>query len=66
MDSLTLQEYREMVDNIMETNKRTGEMPAYANIKDFTISKKSYSLMIEKVNKFLEMGRNPRSVKIEK
>ena len=42
MDSLTLQEYREMVDNIMETNKRTGEMPAYANIKDFTISKKLF------------------------
>lgn len=67
MESLTLQEYREMVDDIMETSKRTGEMPEYANIHDITISRKNYFAMIEKVNKFLlEMGRNPIFIKIEK
>lgn len=67
MESLTLEQYREMVDNIMETSKRIGEMPEYANIQDETISRENYSVMIERVNKFLlEMGRNPKSIKIEK
>ena len=66
MNHLTLEEYREMVDTIIDIRNTTGEMPEYAHVNNIKIPRKDYCNMIEKVNKFiLEMGRNPRSVEIE-
>ena len=66
MTHLTLEEYREMVDSIIDIKNTTGEMPEYAQVSNIKIPRKHYSNMIERVNKFiLEMGRNPRSVEVE-
>ncbi|MBZ9571032.1 pseudomurein-binding protein [Methanobrevibacter sp. TMH8] len=66
MTHLTLEEYREMVDRIMDIKNTTGEMPEFAQISDIKIPRQDYCNMIERVNKFiLEMGRNPRSIEIE-
>lgn len=66
MTHLTLEEYREMVDEIIDIKNNTGEMPDYARISNMKIPREDYCNMIERVNKFiLEMGRNPRSVEIE-
>ncbi len=66
MDRLTLKQYRQMVEQVLEYKKLNGEMPHYIIIDGFKIFKKEYTDMIERVNKFvLEMGRNPRTVDIE-
>lgn len=66
MDSLSLEQYREMVDEIIEFKNENGIMPEYTVVDGCRIEKDSYIDMIERVNKFiLEMGRNPRSVEIE-
>jgi len=63
MTHLTLEEYREMVEEIMDIKNTTGEMPEYAQVSNIKIYRGDYCNMIERVNKFiLEMGRNPRSV----
>jgi len=65
MTHLTLEEYREMVDSIIDIKNTTGEMPEYALISNIQIPREDYCNMIERVNKFiLEMGRSPRSVEI--
>ncbi|MCL2687314.1 MAG: pseudomurein-binding protein [Methanobrevibacter sp.] len=65
MKHLTLEEYREMVNSIMDIRNNTGEMPDYAKISNIKIPREDYCNMIERVNKFiLEMGRCPRSVQI--
>ncbi|MEA4957887.1 hypothetical protein SDC9_29499 [bioreactor metagenome] len=65
MTHLTLEEYREMVEEIMDIKNTTGEMPEYAQISDIRIHREDYCNMIERVNKFiLEMGRSPRSIEI--
>ncbi|KZX14520.1 pseudomurein-binding repeat protein [Methanobrevibacter cuticularis] len=65
MTYLTLDEYREMVNEIIEIRNTTGEMPEYAQICNITIPRENYCNMIERVNKFiLEMGRSPRSIEI--
>ena len=66
MDSLSLEQYREMVDEIIEFKNENGIMPEYTVVNGCRIEKDNYIDMIERVNKFiLEMGRNPRSVEIE-
>jgi len=66
MTHLTLEEYREMVDKIIDIKNTTGEMPEYAQVSNMQIPREDYCNMIERVNKFiLEMGRNPRSVEIQ-
>ena len=65
MTHLTLEEYREMVDKVIDIRNATGEMPEYAHINNKKIPRKDYCNMIERVNKFiLEMGRSPRSIEI--
>jgi len=65
MTHLTLEEYREMVDSIMDIRNNTGEMPDYAQISNIKIPREDYCNMIERVNKFiLEMGRCPRLIQI--
>ncbi|MCL2115980.1 MAG: pseudomurein-binding protein [Methanobrevibacter sp.] len=65
MNYLTLKEYREMVDSIIDFKNENGVMPEYAHVNNRRISRKSYSDMIERVNKFiLEMGRSPKTVEI--
>ena len=66
MSYLTLKEYREMVNNIMEFKNKNGEMPEYTQINNRRILRENYCDMIERVNKFfLEMGRNPKIIEIE-
>ena len=66
MDYLTLQEYREMVNSIIDFKNENGEMPEYARIKNQKIPRENYCDMIERVNKFiLEMGRSPKTVEIK-
>jgi hypothetical protein len=66
MNRLSLVQYREMVDEIIEFKNENGVMPDYAIVDGCKIGKENYIDMIERVNKFiLEMGRNPRSVDIE-
>ena len=65
MERLTLEQYRRMVEKVIEHKRLNGEMPDFAVIDSFRISKRDYIDMIERVNKFLlEMGRNPGSVDI--
>jgi len=65
MERLTLEQYRRMVEKVIEHKRLNGEMPDYALIDGCRIVKKDYIDMIERVNKFLlEMGRNPGSVDI--
>jgi hypothetical protein len=66
MDSLSLEQYREMVEEIIEFKNQNGSMPEYTIVNGYKLEKDRYIDMIERVNKFiLEMGRNPRSVEIE-
>jgi len=66
MTHLTLEEYREMVDSIMDIRSTTGEMPEYAQISNQKIPREDYCNMIERVNKFiLEMGRCPKSIEVK-
>lgn len=66
MESLTLGQYRKMVDEIIDFKRLNGEMPEYTIVNGCRINKEDYIDMIERVNRFfLEMGRNPRSVEIE-
>jgi hypothetical protein len=65
MERLTLEQYRRMVEKVIEHKRLNGEMPDFAVIDGFRIGKRDYIDMIERVNKFLlEMGRNPGSVDI--
>ena len=65
MESLTLEQYRIMVDKVLEFKRLNGDLPEYAVVDGCRIEKREYIDMIERVNKFfLEMGRNPGSVEI--
>lgn len=65
MESLTLIQYRKMVDAVIDFKKHNGEMPEYTIVDGCRINKEDYIDMIERVNKFfLEMGRNPKRVEI--
>jgi|BioPla2DNA2_1021312.scaffolds.fasta_scaffold43823_3 hypothetical protein len=65
MESLTLEQYRRMVDKVLEFKRLNGDLPKYAVIDGCRIEKREYIDMIERVNKFfLEMGRNPGTVDI--
>ncbi len=65
IESLTLVQYRKMVDAVIDFKKNNGEMPKYTIVDGCRISKDDYIDMIERVNKFfLEMGRNPKRVEI--
>ncbi|MBM4241635.1 MAG: pseudomurein-binding protein [Euryarchaeota archaeon] len=66
MERLTLEQYREMVEDIINFKKLKGQMPDFAIVEGYKIEKKDYIHMIERVNEFvLEIGRNPRAVDIE-
>ncbi|MGO9387348.1 MAG: pseudomurein-binding repeat-containing protein [Methanobacterium sp.] len=65
MESLTLIQYRKMVDTVIEFKKLNGELPKFTVVNGCRINKDDYVDMIERVNKFLlEMGRNPGAVEI--
>ncbi len=65
MESLTLEQYRIMVDKVLEFKRLNGDLPEYAVVEGCRIEKREYIDMIERVNKFfLEMGRNPGCVEI--
>jgi hypothetical protein len=65
MESLTLEQYRLMVDKVLEFKRLNGDLPEYAVVEGCRIEKREYIDMIERVNKFfLEMGRNPGCVEI--
>ncbi|MCE5214728.1 MAG: pseudomurein-binding protein [Methanobacterium sp.] len=65
MESLTLIQYRKMVEEVIDFKKHHGEMPKYTIVAGFRIDRDDYIDMIERVNKFfLEMGRNPERVEI--
>ncbi len=65
MESLTLVQYRKMVDEVIDFKKHHGEMPKYTTVDGCRIDRDDYIDMIERVNKFfLEMGRNPKRVEI--
>ncbi|EKQ54089.1 MAG: hypothetical protein B655_0890 [Methanobacterium sp. Maddingley MBC34] len=65
MESLTLEQYRKMVDKVLEFKRLNGDLPEYAVVEGCRIDKREYIDMIERVNTFfLQMGRNPESVDI--
>lgn len=65
MESLTPEQYRRMVKKVINFKQSNGELPEYAMVDGCRIKKRDYIDMIETVNKFfLEMGRNPGSIKI--
>jgi len=65
MESLTLDQYRRMVDKVLEFKRLNGDLPEYAVVDGCRIDKREYIDMIERVNPFfLQMGRNPGSVDI--
>ncbi len=65
MESLTLEQYRRMVDKVLEFKRLNGDLPKYAVVDGCRIGKREYIDMIERVNKFfLQMGRNPGTVDI--
>lgn len=67
MESLTLGQYRRMVEEVIDFKRLNGNLPEYTTVDGCRISKQDYIDMIERVNRFfLEMGRNPRSVEIER
>ena len=53
MTYLTLEEYREMVNSIMDFKNENGEMPEYAQLNNRKIPHENYCNMIERVNKFI-------------
>ncbi len=65
MESLTLGQYRKMVEEVIDFKKLNGQMPEYTIVNGCRINKDDYIDMIERVNRFfLQMGRNPRRVEI--
>lgn len=63
---LNLDEYREMVDKIINYRNSNNEMPSKVVVSNIEIYKEEYMDMLERVNKFiLESGRSPRSVSIK-
>lgn len=65
MESLTPEQYRQMVKKVIDFKRLNGKLPESMVIDGCRITKKDYIDMIERVNKFyLEMGRNPGSVQI--
>jgi hypothetical protein len=67
MKRLTLEQYRHMVEEVIEFKKLNGKMPEYTVVEGCKISRENYTDMIERVNFFLlEMGRNPGTVEIAK
>jgi hypothetical protein len=56
-----------MVEEVLDFKKLNGEMPEFTMVNGCRINKEEYIDMIERVNRFfLEMGRNPRIVEIER
>lgn len=67
MESLTLVQYRKMVEEVIDFKRVNGEMPEYTIIDGCRLSKGDYMDMIERVNTFfLEMGRNPCRIEINR
>lgn len=67
MESLTLGQYRKMVEEVLDFKRLNGRMPEYTMVNGCRINKEDYIDMIERVNRFfLEMGRNPNRVEIER
>jgi hypothetical protein len=65
MESLTPQQYRQMVKKIIEFKEINGKLPEYTTVEGCRIERKEFINMIERVNKFfLEMGRTPESIQI--
>jgi hypothetical protein len=65
MESLTPEQYRQMVKKVIDFKRLNGKLPESTVIDGCRIIKKDYIDMIERVNKFyLEMGRNPGSIEI--
>ena len=65
MESLTLGQYRRMVEEVIDFKRLNGDLPEYTTVDGCRISKQDYIDMIERVNKFyLETGRNPGLVEI--
>lgn len=62
---LTKNEYRRIVDKVIQYNQRHGKLPTYITYGDEKIYKNEYMEAIEYANKFiLENGRNPEKVVI--
>ncbi len=62
---LTKNEYRSIVDKVIQYNQRHGKLPTYITYGDEKIYKNEYMEAIEYANKFiLENGRNPEKVVI--
>jgi hypothetical protein len=67
MKSLTLNEYREMVNSILDFKNENGKMPEYVQVNSKKIHHDEYYELMEQVNKFtLEMGRQPESIQYGK
>lgn len=67
MERLTLNQYRRMVEEVIEFKNLHGKMPTYTIVDGCKINKNVYVDMIETTNKFiLEMGRNPEHIEIGK
>ncbi|HNR25892.1 MAG TPA: pseudomurein-binding repeat-containing protein [Methanobacteriaceae archaeon] len=65
MESLTPEQYRQMVKKVIDFKRLNGKLPESTVIDGCRIIKKDYIDMIEMVNKFyLETGRNPGLVEI--
>ena len=63
---LSLDEYREMVDKIVNYRNANNKMPSKVVISNIEIYKEEYTDMLERVNKFiLESGRSPRSIRVK-
>ncbi|HTX61801.1 MAG TPA: pseudomurein-binding repeat-containing protein, partial [Methanobacterium sp.] len=66
MESLTLEQYRKMVNAVIDFKNINGKMPDFIKVSGCRINKSDYTEMIERVNIFfLEMGRNPEKVEIK-
>jgi hypothetical protein len=65
MTHLSLEEYREMISNILDFKNEHDKMPEFVEINEIRINQTQYYDMIERFNRFyLQMGRNPRSISI--
>ena len=66
MTHLTITEYREMVNDIIEFKNENGKMPDFASVNNHEISHENYSSMINDVNNYiLQHGRSPEFVQIK-
>lgn len=64
-EKLTKKEYQEFINDLLESNKKEGQLPPYIEFKDSKIFKVEYIETIENVNKFiLENGRHPETINI--